>query len=326
MSRRVIAITGISGYLGQLLLPHLEKDPDVERVIGIDVRPPPDASQWDKLTYKQLDTRDAGIEDTFEDSNVLIHMAFKLWRRPGDRDVDAVNIYGSQNVFNAAVRAGVRKLIFTSSTVAYGIHPDNPVPLTEKTPLRPNDELYYSRAKAACERMLAEIEQQNPNMIITILRPTAIAGPNAPRKQLEPYVSDTVIVVRGYDPPGQFLHEDDMIRALLLAIRKDLPGIFNVTSDDPQSLRQSVLTRGGRVISLPLALLRPLLWVMWQTGSSIAGPEWLLLNLYPFVATSEKLRNEGWKPEFTTPQTYHSVVQAFRVGSQHSVGELEGSI
>ncbi|MEJ2551943.1 MAG: hypothetical protein P8Z34_14805 [Anaerolineales bacterium] len=102
-----------------------------------------------------------------------------------------------------------------------------------------------------------------------------------------------------------------MIQALRMAIHNDLPGIYNVTADETQSLRQATQSRGGRVLALPLFIIKPLLWLLWRTGKTIAAPEWILMSLYPFIASNDKLRAEGWKPKYTTPAIYDSIVEAF---------------
>ncbi len=311
MSRNIVAITGASGYLGKLLVPALQKDRKIERVIAIDVEPPADPPQSKKVEFIQADVRDADIAKAIKGADVLVHMAFKLWRFPDSKDLDEVNIRGSYNIFEAAVQAKVKKLIFTSSTVAYGIHADNPIPLLEKFPLRPNEGLYYSRQKAACEKKLHEIQKNHPRMQVTILRPCAVAGPNAPPNQFDAYISDPAIVVRGYDPPAQLVHEEDVIQALRMAIHKDLPGIYNVTADETQSLRQATQSRGGRVLALPLFVIKPLLSLLWRSRKTIAAPEWILMSMYPFIASNEKLRAEGWKPKYTTPAIYDSIVETF---------------
>ena len=214
MSRTIVAVTGISGYMGKLLMPLLQKDRKVERIIGIDIQEPADTKKLKKLEFIQADVRDPSIAEAIKGADVLLHMAFKLWRFPNSKDIDDININGSFNVFDAAVKAKVKKLIFTSSTVAYGIRADNPIPLNEDQPLRPNEDLYYGMQKKACEMRLQEIQAQNPDMQITILRPCAIAGPNAPSDSFDAYVSDPAIVVRGYDPPAQLVHEDDVMQAL----------------------------------------------------------------------------------------------------------------
>jgi UDP-glucose 4-epimerase len=311
MSRTVVAITGASGYLGKLLVRELSKDRKVERVIAMDKIPPAEPLKSKKVEFIQIDVSKDDITKIIAGADVLIHMAFILWRYPDSKDLDEVNVQASCNVFDAAVKAEVKKLIFTSSTVAYGIHADNPIPLTEEDPLRPNSKLYYGMHKAACEKKLHDIKAKHPHIMITILRPCAIAGPNAPAGQFDAYISDPTIVVRGYDPPAQLVHEDDVIQALKLAIHKNLPGIYNVTGDGTQSLRQATESRGGRIVALPLFIVKPLLWLLWRAGKTIAAPEWILMSLHPFIASNKKLRDAGWKPKYTTSEIYKEIVDTF---------------
>ena len=297
MSEKIVAVTGLAGYVGQALWPYLEQDPGIERVIGVDQRPLPEMRS-DKLTFHQIDVRDARLADALAGADVVVHLAFMLMRRPGvsDAECDAINIGGAQAVFQTAARQGVRKLIFTSSVVAYGLHPDNPIPLSEESPLRPNPDLYYSRAKAAIERELDGLAAGQPDRIVTRLRPCTVVGPRADPAQMAMLVGPTALTVRGFDPPYQLLHEDDLAQAIHLVIQQDAPGVYNVTSDEPQTLGQLARMRGARVIALPYGMVRGLMGLLWRTGRSVFAPEWANLARYPLVASNERLKRLGWAP------------------------------
>ena len=211
-------------------------------------------------------------------------------------------------MFRAAARQGVRKLSLTSSVMAYGLHADNPIPLTEESPLRPNPGLYYSRAKAAVEDYMDTFESEHAEMIVTRLRPCTVVGPRADPVQMASLVSDPAILVRGADPLYQLLHEGDLVQALHLVIRQDAPGAYNVTSDDPLTMRQLAKSRGARVISLPYAVVRGLMRVLWRSGSSDFAPEWADLTRWPVIASNEKLKRLGWKPRYTTAQALAALV------------------
>ncbi len=312
MSGKTIVVTGISGYVGRVLWPYLAQDAGIERVIGIDNRPFEGQVDGSKLTLRRFDIRDPQIEDALTGADVLVHLAFVLMRSPGadEREIDAINVEGARNVFQTAVRQGIRKLIFTSSVVAYGLHPDNPIPLTEDAPLRPNAGLYYSRAKAAVEHYLGELEAGHPETIVTRLRPCTVAGPQADPAQMASLVSSTIPTIWGADPHYQLLHEDDLARALHLVIRKNAPGIYNVTGDEPRTLSQLVRSRGGRTISLPYALVRGLMWLTWRTGASVFAPEWADLSRYSLVASNDRLKGLGWMPKYNTADTFAALLAA----------------
>jgi UDP-glucose 4-epimerase len=309
MTKKTILITGIGGYFGKMLLPYLEDDPEIERIIGIDQYPLSEDRDTSKLDFIQADIRDSIDDALLREANVLVHLAFILMRLPHHNGIDAINIDATQKLLLAAGRLKIPKIVITSSVMSYGLHPDNPVPLTEESPLRPNDGLYYSRAKAINEAFLDKFAIENPDISITRLRPCTVIGPNADPEQMAQMVAETVPLVKGYDPLYQFLHEDDMAQALHLAIKNDLPGVFNVTSDEPRTLRSLVESRGGKVLPLPRFIVRSLLAILWRMKASVFAPEWIDLSCYPIVASNTKLKTQGWSPDYTTPEAYLSLLR-----------------
>jgi len=307
---KTVAITGVTGYFSQMLLPYLERDAEIGRVIGIDRRTPRGSVGGNKVTFHQCDVRDPALEGLLAGADVLVHLAFVLMRLPGAKELDENNIGGTQAVCEAAARQGVRKLIVLSSVVAYGLHADNPIPLTEESPLRPNHGLYYSRQKVAIERYLDVFERAHPEMIVTRLRPCTVIGPHADPAQMASLTSTIVPAIWGADPPLQLLFEEDMASALYLVIQKDAPGVYNVTGDEPRTLRELVRVRGGRVIPLPYPLVVGLMALTWRTGQSVFAPEWADLSRYPLVASNEKLKSLGWVPKYTTTEELMALVEA----------------
>jgi len=307
---KTVAITGVTGYFSQMLLPYLERDAEIGRVIGIDRRAPRGSVGGNKVTFHQCDVRDPALEGLLAGADVLVHLAFVLMRLPGAKELDENNIGGTQAVCEAAARQGVRKLIVLSSVVAYGLHADNPIPLTEESPLRPNHGLYYSRQKVAIERYLDVFERAHPEMIVTRLRPCTVIGPHADPAQMASLTSTIVPAIWGADPPLQLLFEEDMAGALYLVIQKDAPGVYNVTGDEPRTLREMVRVRGGRVIPLPYPLVVGLMALTWRTGQSVFAPEWADLSRYPLVASNEKLKGLGWVPKYTTTEALMALVEA----------------
>lgn len=302
-AKTTIFVTGIAGYLGRVLLPYLEQDPNISRVIGVDSKPL-NIRNSEKTEFHQLDIRHPSIGPLLADADILVHLAFILMRLPGSRDVDDINVQATQSLCRAAVESGIKKIIITSSVVAYGLHADNPDVLTEESPLRPNQGLYYSRAKAANERYLDELARQHPDIILTRLRPCTVVGPNADLENMASLKSKTAVTVRGFDPPIQLLHEDDMASALYHVIKHDSPGIFNVTSDEPRTIQALLKSRGGKTVSLPYMVAKTLMGIAWTVGLSNFAPEWIDLSRFTLIASNEKLKSTGWSPEYTTQAAY----------------------
>lgn len=306
MKNNVIAITGVSGLVGQALLPYLDTDPNVSQIVGLDRRPLPADTPNNKIQFHQMDVRAPQVEKLLDGVDVLVHLAFVLLRsrQQSEDEVDSINIHGTQALCETAARQGVRKLVILSSIMAYGLHPDNPIPLTEDMPLRPNSNNFYSRAKGANARFLDHFTHEHPEMVVTRLRPCTIIGPHAPPEQMASLTSDTALVVQGTDPPYQLLHEEDVAQAIHLVIRQDAPGVYNVAGDNPQPMRRLAEAHGVKIMALPFAVVRCLMGLTWWLGRSPMGPEFADLTRYPAVVNTDKLKALGWQPRYTTPQAY----------------------
>lgn len=329
MEKKTIAVSGISGYFGRLLRPLLEADEEVGTIFGIDRNPLdgsgtqqptpgslPLSAAPSKLVFHQMDIRDPGFEPLLKRSDTFVHLAFQVMRLPSTNNINDINIKGMQAACQAAARQGVRKLVITSSVVAYGLHPerlhppDYPPLLTEDSPLQPNPGLYYGMAKAGNELFLDDFQPKHPEMVITRLRPCTVAGPRADPAMMASLMTEPTILVWGCNPPVQIVHEDDLAQALHLAIRQDLPGVYNVTSDEPRTLTELVNMRRGRSLALPFFLVKLLMAVAWRSGKSVFAPEWIDLSRYSIVASNAKLKAAGWKPRYTTAQAFLELIRA----------------
>jgi UDP-glucose 4-epimerase len=314
---KTIAVTGVSGLVGQVLLPYLERDPEVSRVVGLDLRPLLDGAQSQPLTklrFRQMDVRNPQAEGLLNGVDTLVHLAFVLFRarRQKNTELDSINIQGTQAICQAAARQGVRRLVILSSVMAYGLHPDNSIPLSEDMPLRPNPGNFYSRAKALNEEFLDRFAAAHPEMIVTRLRACTIVGPHAPSKQMAALFREPLLLVRGSNPPYQLLHEDDAARAIHWVIQRDVPGVYNVAGGEPQTLRDLAQAHGTRTLALPFFLLRGFLGLVWWLGLSPMGTEFADLARYPLIVDTSKLRALGWQSQYTTPQAYAALRAATR--------------
>ena len=307
---RRTAITGISGYLGSQLLAALEGTPDVEKVVGIDLRQPQQASR--KLVFVQRDVT-APLADLLKGEGVetLVHLAFLLKPLRDRRRSKEINVGGTANVLAACVEAGVRHILFMGSSTAYGAHPDNPVPLPEEAPLRPNRGMPYAEDKAETDLMLQAFAKENPEVKVCILRACPVLGPHADNFVVKALFRSLVYKVAGYDPPMQFVHEDDLLRLLVLCQQEQVAGIYNVAGRE--SIRYSMLAKlaGKPMVALPPDMLEFLASLSWhlrlQSDGTRAGVAFIK---YPWVARTEKLERElGFSFQFTTQEALLSFIR-----------------
>lgn len=107
-----VAITGISGYLGQRLTNKLEASDRIERIVGIDVvdfqYPSP------KVKHCRTDIRDPKLKNVFDENevDVVVHLAFIMNPIPDPARQRDINVNGSKNVLRAAEVSGVGKFVF----------------------------------------------------------------------------------------------------------------------------------------------------------------------------------------------------------------------
>src|SRR3954447_4483058 len=116
-----VAVTGPTGTFGLALMPLLQEDDAVARVIGIARRPFDPADRgWTKMEYRRGDVRDAdALRTSFRGADVVVHLAF-LILSGGKEKTRAINIEGTLNALRAAAEAGAKRFVYASSIAAYG--------------------------------------------------------------------------------------------------------------------------------------------------------------------------------------------------------------
>src|SRR3712207_4292997 len=245
-----VAVTGPTGTFGFGLMPLLQADERVKRIVGIARRPfDPAEHGWTKMEYRQGDVRDPGaLEEAFEGAHVVVHLAFMITGGTASREtIRAINVEGTLNAFRAAAAAGARRFVYASSVAAYGFHPDNPVGMDEDWPVRPAAHLFYAQEKAELERLLAEENEKHSGIELYLLRPPIVLGPHAVGakdilpgpvaavgKALLELIARLPLPVPAVAPeaPVQFIHEHDVGEALrLCVIAAGPPGAYNIAGD-----------------------------------------------------------------------------------------------
>ena len=174
-----VAVTGPTGEMGQAFIRALERTKAVDRVIGMARSPfDPAEHRWKKTVYRRGDVLDRdSVDDLVAGADVVVHLAFVI--HGSLEESRRVNLDGSRNVFEAAVAAGVKRIVYTSSAAAYGFHKDNPPLLREDDPARGTDAHQYSAQKAEVETLLADLLAGSATEAY-VFRPSIVAGPDAP--------------------------------------------------------------------------------------------------------------------------------------------------
>ncbi|MGZ4691443.1 MAG: NAD-dependent epimerase/dehydratase family protein [Acidimicrobiia bacterium] len=326
MASKTVAVTGIAGFLGQRLLQRLEAEPDIDRIIGLDLREPTRRSPH--LELHRVDIAGHDLKPLLEGADVLVHLAAIVDPIADEPLMARVNIEGTRRVLDAAAAVGVRKIIRLSTTAAYGAWATNPVPLTEDAPLRPNPGFNAAVHAAEVERLLAEWQYDHPAVTITTLRAAPILGAGAHHLWARLFTSPTRARVRGATPPLQVVHVDDVVQALTLVVQEDHPGVLNVAADGWLSAEDlDALVPRAIVPALPADLLRRSLARLWSSGVGDVPPTVVPYLVFPWVVASDRLQALGWQPGHTNEETVLETVDSrppSRIPSMRTIAIVAG--
>ena len=120
------------------------------------------------------------------------------------------------------------------------------------------------------------------------------------------------ISVRGYRPPWQFVHLDDVCSAIELALTRDLPGAFNLACEGWLSHEEVVAIARKPPLELPETVAFAVADRMWRLKVAEAPAGQLHHVMHPTVVSVERLLLAGWRPQFTNREALTEMVQAHR--------------
>ncbi len=288
-----VAVTGASGYIGSCLLRHLEEKGEPQKLVAIDNRPLP--FPFHNIAAYRRDVTEP-IDDALLKHHVstLVHLAFVSRRGRSRREVNEIretNLRALKTVLESCVRTGVKHLVFLSSHTVYGARPDNPIPLTVRSPLRPQPDFPYGYDNFLSEQVLQEFAEEHGDTKVTILRTCMVLGPTQGNPVTQGFFKHWMLAAESHNPPLQFVYQDDLARVLDIVIQRGIEGVFNVAGDGIVFYREMAETIKSRVLSLPSFLAYPLVRLTWnlriQRESTAAG---LNLVRYPIVLSTGTLK------------------------------------
>jgi len=286
-----IFVSGSNSHLASALLPKLCAHPDVEHVVGVDIRPT--AFRHAKLRTQVMDVRDARLGALMDGCDALVHLAFVVLQgRMNARSMHQINVVASQALFDAAAAAGVQRLIHLSSASVYGSGEN----LTEAFTLSPLPGFRYARHKAKLEDRL---EAHHPQAVR--LRAHAILGPNA--QPLLRWLVRQPCHIRLPDPQPllQCVHEEDVADAIVLALfSAHAAGPYNLAAPQAFSFREMIARHHGAALPLPMFLARIALKSAWKLFGIGGESAWIEGLVRPLTLDCGRAQRElGWQPRFS---------------------------
>lgn len=304
-------VYGGAGFVAGHLTKALSNSYDV---VPVDVVPKQGVSLGDI-------TKVADCERFCSGADVVVHLAGELphagWKKELPKGTMwNIMVNGTRNVLDESLKAGVKKVVYYSSSAVYGNPPSHA--LNEDAPHAPLDE--YGKAKSEAERICHEY--MDKGLDITIIRPMTILGPHFVgilRSMMEfIYRGKRFPIIGRGDNKIQLIHIDDIVDATVLSIEKPEAKnqTFNITSDldGMPTIRQELdelckyAGTGASVWPVPSYLVRPVLKLTNIVGKATMGKEIAMLADKTFLADNSKAKMMlGWKPK-------HNNIEALKAG------------
>lgn len=305
-----VVITGVSGYLGTLLLKRIAQEAEVERIIGMDIKEP--SFQSPKFTFIKHDVRQP-FENIFAENKIdtAIHFAFIVVPIHDEHRAHEINIEGSKNFLKASAQAKVQQVFYMGSYTAYGAWADNPKVFSEDTPLRPNPDYPYPCDKAEVDHMFQKFASEHPEIKVTIGRTAAVTGPGGAACGLTVMFLPIMVKAMGADSTWQFIHEDDLVEIVTLLAKQRRAGIYNFTAEGALKYTDIIKLVGKPAIALPSWLLYWGIKISWRLHlQSKAQAGALNMLKYSTLMNGEKLIKEtGYKYRHTGPEAFDIFLQ-----------------
>lgn len=235
-------VTGGRGWLGVNLVSQLARDG--WEVTAFDLAPAPQASD-SNVKHLVGDISDTAAVEAAADQapDVIFHLAFVLGPR-GESDIAhsmAVNCNGTVNVFEAACRAGVRRVVWMSSSAVYGPAAAYATDMISEDDLRARPTLVYGACKLFNES-IADAYTRNRGLDQVAFRLATGYGPPARKHGFSTQITSLFEApFRGQaaqltfpDAPQNWVYVDDIVSALVLAAEVDAleHRVLNLSSDE----------------------------------------------------------------------------------------------
>jgi len=301
-----VLVTGGAGFIGSHLVDRLVQEGN--QVIVIDNLSTGKRKQVNKKAqFYKMDIRSKRIERVFRKERplIVVHLAAQMNVRLSTEDpvFDAeVNILGTLNLLEHAMKHGVRKMSFASSGGAvYGEQEVFPAAESHRTdPLSP-----YGISKLAGEKYLAYYTNTT-GLRHVVLRFGNVYGPRQePEGEAGVIAIFSKLMLEGGQPiingtgkqTRDFVYVDDVVEAIMVTIGEDIQGIFNVGTGQEATVNECY----GIIKELTSSSCKDLY------GAAKKGEQ------FRSVLDVMKMRERfGWDPQISLPEGLKMTVEFFK--------------
>lgn len=297
-----VFITGGTGFLGcHLARTFLKKG---YTVTLFDIAPLDAKDLIGKVTAIQGDIRDKkSLLLALKNQTYVVHAAAALPIQQSRSLIFSINVEGTKNVLDAALKNKIKRLVFISSTAVYGV--PKHLPEKEDAPLDPIGD--YGESKIAGERICQAYMKKG--LQINIIRPKTFLGPERLgvfELWFEAIYSGRKVFILGDgNNPYQLLAVSDIANAIEKALQSRVKNeVFNIGAEEFGTWKSDLgaVIRHAKtkatVVGLPILPSQIILWTLEQLHlSPIAAWHYKTIAIPSYVSIEKAKKKLDWIPK-----------------------------
>ena len=302
-----ILITGATGFIGTRLTQKLTEDGHIVHALYRSEEKAKAIEHRNVNLFKGDITDYRSVECAIRSCEAVFHMAAyaRAWAKESDT-FNRINVQGTKNVLDAALREGVRKMVFTSTAGVLG--PSTNKIVSENTERKTSYFSEYEATKALAEEKIHEYISKG--LDIVIVNPTRVYGPgilsgsNGVTKIIKLYGEGKFRCIPGDGKSiGNYVYVDDVVEGHILAFEKGrlgeryILGGQNISFNSFFEQLAGLTGRKLRMIKLTLPLMLGVSYLFWLRTKifgipPLITPNWVKRFLHNWEVSSDKAIEE----------------------------------
>lgn len=287
-------------------------------IVAIDKREILNHSSVVVATQADMETSDIG--ELFLNADVVVHLASTVRASSSEATDFQRESALFRKVLAALEYASVSHFVMISSAMVYGARADNPVPMTEDFPVRPNSDFRWAIQRSELEQIATDwanatgsfrrepYQSQEPHhsdeRVLSVLRPTAIVAEGQPAHLTSTLWATKSNVAAKGEPPVQYIHVDDIASAVVSVVSARYDGIVNVAPDGwipPEGMAD---LEGFRLrLQVPTILAKTVNMLRSHWGAP-THPGAVPYTVHPWVVSNDTLKGLGWRSAYSNEEAW----------------------